>query len=325
MIEVGIIGSSGYTAGELIRLLLNHPEVNLRFVYSTTKFGQKVSDVHQDLAGSTELLFTNQIYPKVDVLFLCLGHGNSSTFLKNNPFSVYTRIIDLSSDFRLKQNSYFEGKPFVYGLPEANKELIKSSKYIANPGCFATAIELALLPLAVSGLIKKEVHVQAVTGSTGAGSSFSETSHFSHRHSNFSYYKPFVHQHLPEIYQTLNSKQADFTDKIHFMPYRGGFSRGIFATLYMETKSSLSKIKRLYEAYYKDEPFVVLSDNELHLKQVINTNKCMLHLHKYNGTILVSSCIDNLLKGASGQAVQNMNLLFGIEEEEGLRLKGSYF
>lgn len=325
MIEAGIIGSSGYTAGELFRILLNHPKVNIRFAYSTTKSGQKISDIHQDLTGCTDLKFTNQLFPEVNVVFLCLGHGKSSKFLKNNPFSSHTRIIDLSSDFRLKQHSLFEGKTFVYGLTEANKQLIKNSKYIANPGCFATAIELALLPLAASGNLKREVHVQAVTGSTGAGGSFSEAGHFSYRHSNFSYYKPFTHQHLPEIYQTLNSFQADFTEKIHFMPYRGGFSRGIYVSLYMETKRSIEKVRQLYEAYYKDTPFVVLSDKEIHLKQVINTNKCIIHLQKHNGTLLVSSCIDNLLKGASGQAVQNMNIQFGLDEQKGLKLKGSYF
>jgi len=325
MIKVGIIGGAGYTAGELIRLLLNHSEANIDFVYSTSNAGNKVTKVHQDLIGSTDLEFTSQINVEVDVLFLCLGHGNSKAFLEKNQFSDRTKFIDLSNDFRLNADKNFNGKSFVYGLPELQKEDIKQANYVANPGCFATAIQLALLPLANANMIKADVHVNAVTGSTGAGTSLSETTHFTWRDNNFSYYKPFTHQHLGEINQSVKQLQNDFSSEILFMPNRGNFSRGIFATVYTKYEDSLECAKKLFKDFYNDAVFTFVSDEELHLKQVVNTNKCLIHLHKHNNTLLITSIIDNLLKGASGQAIQNMNLMFGFPETEGLQLKANFF
>lgn len=325
MIQVGIIGGAGYTAGELIRLLIAHPKADINFVYSTSNAGNKISKVHQDLVGSLDLEFTNTINPEVDVLFLCLGHGNSIKFLKENTLADKTKIIDLGNDFRLEADKVFNDKTFVYGLPELQIEAIKSAKYIANPGCFATAIQLALLPLASEGLINSDVHINAVTGATGAGTSLSATTHYTWRDNNFSYYKPFTHQHLGEINQSVKQLQNDFYSEILFMPNRGNFSRGIFATAYTEYKGSLEEAIELYKAFYKDAKFTFVSDDDLHLKQVVNTNKCLIHLHKHNGKLLITSIIDNLLKGASGQAIQNMNLMFGLEETMGLQLKATYF
>lgn len=325
MIQVGIIGGAGYTAGELIRLLLNHSETEINFVFSTSNAGNKVSKVHQDLIGSTDLVFSGEINPDVDVLFLCLGHGNSKAFLEANTFSNATKIIDLSNDFRLELDKNLGDKTFVYGLPELQKEAIKKAKYIANPGCFATAIQLALLPLAQAKLIKDDVHVNAVTGSTGAGTSLSETTHFTWRDNNFSYYKPFTHQHLGEINQSVKQLQSGFNSEIIFMPNRGNFSRGIFVTAYTHFEGSLEDAKVVYQAYYKDTAFTFISDEEIHLKQVVNTNKCLIHLHKHNNKLLITSIIDNLLKGASGQAIQNMNLMFDFPEIEGLQLKANFF
>ena len=325
MIQVGIIGGAGYTAGELIRLLINHPKTEINFVYSTSNAGNKISSVHQDLLGDLELKFTDAINPNVDVLFLCLGHGNSVKFLSSNTFSENTKIIDLGNDFRLEKDKIFNGKTFVYGLPELQKESIKEAKHIANPGCFATAIQLALLPLAEQNLLSNDVHVNAVTGATGAGTSLSETSHFPWRDNNFSYYKPFTHQHLGEINQSVKQLQNSFSSDILFMPNRGNFSRGIFATVYTNFEGTLEKAKDLYKSFYKDAKFTFVSDEVLHLKQVMNTNKCLIHLHKHNNKLLVTSIIDNLLKGASGQAIQNMNLMFGLEETTGLQLKATYF
>lgn len=325
MIEAGIIGGAGYTAGELIRILLNHKEVNINFIYSTSNAGNNVSNIHQDLVGETELVFTNKINPEIEVLFLCLGHGNSKAFLEEYSFFSKTKIIDLSNDFRLKEDVYFEGREFIYGLPELQKEKIKKAKSIANPGCFATALQLAILPLAAHDLLKNDVHVNAVTGATGAGTSLSKTTHFTWRDNNFSYYKPFTHQHLGEIHQSVKQLQQSFASDINFMPNRGNFSRGIFATMYTEFAESLESAVTLYEEFYKDSVFTFVSDQELHLKQVVNTNKCLIHLHKHHDKLLITSCIDNLLKGASGQAVQNMNLMFGFDESEGLKLKGTYF
>ena len=325
MIQVGIIGGAGYTAGELIRLLLNHTKVNINFVYSTSNAGNKISHIHQDLVGTTNLSFTNTINLDVDVVFLCLGHGNSKAFLAKNTFSVNTKIIDLSNDFRLTNNQEFKKLSFVYGLPELQKEAIKKAQYIANPGCFATAIQLALLPLAHHGLLKNDVHINAVTGATGAGTSLSKTTHFAWRDNNFSYYKPFTHQHLGEIHQTMQQLQSDLDVAINFMPNRGNFSRGIFATAYTKFEGSLEEVEILYASFYKDAAFTFLSTNEVHLKQVVNTNKCLLHLHKHENKLLITSSIDNLLKGASGQAVQNMNLMFGFKETEGLQLKANFF
>ncbi|WP_460217846.1 N-acetyl-gamma-glutamyl-phosphate reductase [Psychroserpens sp. MEBiC05023] len=325
MINVGIIGGAGYTAGELIRLLLHHKQVSINFVYSTSNAGNKISNIHQDLIGSTEMEFTSKINANVDAVFLCLGHGNSKMFLEQNSFSTSTKIIDLSNDFRLKDDNCFENKNFIYGLPELQKENIKNASHIANPGCFATAIQLALLPLANSNLINEDVHINAVTGATGAGTSLSKTTHFTWRDNNFSYYKPFTHQHLGEINQTIKQLQTDFNSEIHFVPNRGNFSRGIFVTAYTYFEGSLDDAKSLYTTYYKDAAFTFISDDNIHLKQVVNTNKCIIHLHKHNNKLLVTSIIDNLLKGASGQAVQNMNLLFNFEETEGLHLKANFF
>ena len=325
MIQVGIIGGAGYTAGELIRLLLVHSKTEINFVYSTSSAGKKLSTIHQDLLGSTEQLFTDTITTDVDVVFLCLGHGNSKLFLENNTFSKATKIIDLSNDFRLTPDAVFQNKQFVYGLPELNKSDIQSAQYIANPGCFATAIQLAILPLAANGLIKEAIHVNAVTGATGAGTSLSATTHFTWRVDNFSHYKAFNHQHLSEIHQSVDSLQENLKSEIHFIPNRGNFSRGIFATLYTKYDGTLEQAKTLFKSYYKNAEFTTVSENPLHLKQVVNTNKCLLQLEVHHGNLLITSVIDNLLKGASGQAVHNMNLMFGFEEQLGLQLKANYF
>ncbi len=324
MIKAGIIGGSGYTGGELIRILLNHPEVEIDFVYSTTRAGKKVSSAHPDLLGTTEKEFTGGANLTVDVVFLCLGHGNSSKFLKENPFSENTKIIDLSNDFRLQKDAVFEGKKFVYGLPELNKFKIKDAKYIANPGCFATTIQLGLLPLAKAGLLSQEIHINAVTGSTGAGVSPSETSHFSWRNNNVSWYKPFTHQHLGEINESLHSLQKD-TGKLFFLPNRGNFTRGILATAYTKFEGSQEEAIQLYKDFYSDAAFTHMALAPIHLKQVVNTNQCHVHLHKYDDILLITSATDNLLKGASGQAVQNMNLMFGFNEKEGLNLKAGVY
>ena len=325
MVTAGIIGGAGYTAGELIRILMHHGDVHIDFVYSTSNAGNPVSAIHQDLIGDTDLVFSNFINTDVDVLFLCLGHGNSKTFLENNSFSVDTKIIDLSNDFRLQEDAVFQGKEFMYGLPELQKEKIQKADYVANPGCFATALQLAILPLAAKNLIKSDVHINAVTGATGAGTSLSKTTHFTWRDNNFSYYKPFTHQHLGEIHQSVNQLQESFDSEINFMPNRGNFSRGIFATTYTTFEESIEEAKKLYSDFYKDAAFTFVSDQELHLKQVVNSNKCLIHLYKHEGKLLIASCIDNLVKGASGQAVQNMNLMFGYDEAKGLKLKGTYF
>ncbi|WP_369048550.1 N-acetyl-gamma-glutamyl-phosphate reductase [Tenacibaculum sp. UWU-22] len=325
MIQVGIIGGAGYTAGELIRLLINHPKTELNFVYSTSNAGNKISAIHQDLVGDLDLNFTDTINTNVDVIFLCLGHGNSKAFLEKNTFSNNTKIIDLSNDFRLQQDSTFQNNTFVYGLPEIQKKAIQSANYLANPGCFATAIQLAILPLAANNLLQNDIHINAVTGATGAGTSLSKTTHFTWRDNNFSYYKPFTHQHLGEIKQTVNMLQKNFNSAINFMPNRGDFSRGIFATAYTKFSGTLDEAYSLYNAFYKNAAFTFVTHTELHLKQAVNTNKCLIHLHKHEDKLLITSIIDNLLKGASGQAIQNMNLMFGFPETEGLHLKATYF
>lgn len=325
MIKAGIIGGAGYTAGELIRLLTHHPKVTIDFVYSTSNAGNKVSHIHRDLLGQIDLKFTQQINPKVDVLFLCLGHGNSRAFLENNEFDASTKIIDLSNDFRLAEGKSFGGAEFVYGLPEFQKSKISESSFIANPGCFATAIQLALLPLAANQLLKNDLHVNAVTGATGAGTSLSKTTHFTYRDNNFSHYKTFTHQHLGEIHQTIKTLQKDFCSDIYFIPNRGNFSRGILATVYTDFEGEIQDAYALYENFYKDSLFTHVSEEEIHLKQVVNTNMCFLHLMKHKNKILITSVIDNLLKGASGQAMHNMNLQFGFEEMLGLQLKANYF
>lgn len=321
MIEAGIIGGAGYTAGELIRIFLYHPEVNLNFVYSTSQPGRPVHSIHQDLIGETELKFTNLINKEADAVFLCLGHGNSKKFLSENEFSERTKIVDLSTDFRMKSNDH----TFVYGLPEINKDKIQSASFIANPGCFATAISLAILPLAQAGLLLEDVHVNAVTGATGAGTSLSKTTHFTWRDNNFSAYKSFEHQHLQEIGQSLKQLQENHSAAINFIPNRGNFSRGIHATAYTKFEGELEEAKLMYSEFYKNAAFTFITEEELHLKQVVNTNKCLLRLQKFDDKLLITSVIDNLLKGASGQAVQNMNLMFGFEEKTGLNLKASYF
>lgn len=321
MIEAGIIGGAGYTAGELIRILLNHPDVNLNFIFSTSQVGKPVFSIHQDLFGETDIKFSGSLNPNVDVVFLCLGHGNSKKFLQENNFSAKTKIIDLSTDYRIAE----DGHSFVYGLPELNKENISSAQFVANPGCFATAINLALLPLSYAGMIKDEVHINAVTGSTGAGTSLSETTHYSWRDNNFSAYKAFEHQHLAEINESLKYLQKDLSSAINFIPNRGNFSRGIHCTAYTRFSESLEEAEKLFKDFYKDATFTFVVEEELHLKQVVNTNKCFIRLQKFGDKLLVTSVLDNLLKGASGQAVQNMNLMFGLKESTGLKLKASYF
>ena len=325
MIQVGIIGGAGFTAGELIRILMQHKKANIKFIYSTSNAGNAISSVHQDLLGETSMKFTNALDLEVDVLFLCLGHGFSKSFLEKNKFSESTKIIDLSTDFRLKENSTFQDKKFIYGLPELNYKEIKNAQYIANPGCFATAIQMALLPLAKNNLIVDDVHVNAVTGATGAGTSLSKTTHFTWRDNNFSFYKPFTHQHLDEINQSVTQLQGSFEEEINFIPNRGNFSRGIFATLYTKFNGSIEEAKSIFQDFYKDAAFTFISNEALHLKQVVNTNKCLLYIYKYGNKLLVTSIIDNLIKGASGQAIQNMNLLFDFDEKEGLGLKATYF
>lgn len=321
MINVGIIGGSGYTAGELIRILMYHPKVNIDFVYSTTNAGKPLSVAHHDLMGDIEMNFTDEINPNVNVVFLCLGHGKSISFLKENQFGGHTKIIDLGNDFRLNKDAHFEGKDFVYGLPELNKTEIKKANYIANPGCFATAIQLALLPLAKDGLLNNDVHINATTGSTGAGVGLAETSHFSWRNNNFSHYKAFEHQHLGEITESLVQLQDDFESELLFIPNRGDFPRGIFATLYTKSDDSLETLVAKYEEFYKNEPFVTITTTNINMKQVVQTNKCIISLLKKGNRVLITSIIDNLTKGASGQAIQNMNLMFGLEETTGLHLK----
>ena len=324
MIKAGIIGGSGYTGGELIRLLLNHPAVEIDFVFSTTKSGQPITMAHPDLLGQVDLSFTGKINPDVSVVFLCLGHGNSTQFLNETLFSESTLIIDLSNDFRLQEDSSFNGREFIYGLPELNRNAIEDAKAVANPGCFATAIQLALLPLAKENLLQNDVHINAVTGSTGAGIKPSETTHFSWRNNNASWYKPFTHQHLGEIGESLDSF-GNQIGKRYFLPNRGNFTRGILATAYTAFKGSLNEAQKIYNNFYKDALFTHISSVPIHLKQVVNTNNCHIHLHKHEEVLLVTSVVDNLLKGASGQAVQNMNLMFGLEEDLGLNLKASAF
>ena len=324
MKTTGIIGGSGYTGGELLRLVLNHPGLTLDFVYSTTRPGFPLSETHPDLLGSTSINFTDQVNLEVSVVFLCLGHGNSSKFLEQNKFSEQTLIIDLSNDFRLSADSEFMGRTFVYGLPERNKEAIEQATAIANPGCFATAIQLALLPLATAKKLTNSIHVNATTGSTGAGVGLSATAHFSWRNNNMSWYKPFTHQHLGEIGESINELQGSATT-MHFLPQRGDFTRGIFATAYTAFDGSIEEAVALYTDYYANDPFTHVSKQEIALKQIINSNNCFLHLHLHEGTLLITSVIDNLIKGASGQAIQNVNLIYGWEEGLGLNLKASTF
>lgn len=323
-IKVGIVGGSGYTGGELIRLLINHPNVDISFINSKTYTGKKVVDIHKDLIGELEMKFIGKI-KDCDVMFLCLGHNKSEEFLRKTSINRKTKIIDLSQDFRLKKSfiGNDEKRDFIYGLPELYKNEIKTAKNISNPGCFATAIEISLIPSIEKKYIHGEVHTNAITGSTGAGVVPSKTTHFSWRNNNVSNYNVFNHRHLNEIYLHLNQICNDVT--INFIPVRGNFSRGIFCTSYFKSDVTVEEINEVYKIYYKNHPFVHISENEISLKEVINTNKCILHVSKVNDKILITSIIDNLIKGASGQAIQNMNLISGFEEMTGLKLKSSIF
>lgn len=321
-IKVGIIGGAGYTGGETLRLLINHPHVEVSFVQSRSQVGKKVTAIHQDLVGDTDLSFSESHSNNVDVIFLCLGHGESKVFLAQNDIADSVKIIDLSQDFRLGEKA--GNRTFVYGLPELQKDLIKSAKNIANPGCFATTIELGLLPLAKAGLLT-EVHTTGITGSTGAGQKLQETSHFSWRTNNISAYKTLTHQHLKEINQSLTQLQPSFDGSVYFVPWRGDFARGIFVSSVIRTTLSLNEANDLYRDYYKDAAFTHVSDSMINLKQVVNTNKCLIFLEKEGGNLVVHSITDNLLKGASGQAVQNMNLMCGLDEKAGLMLKPNAF
>lgn len=324
MIKAGIIGGSGYTGGELIRLLLQHGETSLDFVYSSTRPGTKLSGAHPDLSGITDLSFTDRVNSEADVIFLCLGHGHSKEFLKKNSLSAHTKIIDLSTDFRHKENAVFDDRTFVYGLPELLATEISRAQNVANPGCFATAIQLALLPLANQQLLQTPVHINGVTGSTGAGIKPSSTTHFSWRNNNISWYKPFTHQHLKEIEQTITSIQKK-AGQLIFLPHRGNFSRGILITAYTEFKGSEAEAEEFYREFYSKAAFTQVVEQPIQLKQVVNTNQCHIHLHKHGDILLITSAIDNLLKGASGQAVQNMNLMFGLDQKEGLQLKAGVY
>jgi N-acetyl-gamma-glutamyl-phosphate reductase len=344
-IKVGIIGGAGYTGGELLRILINHPNVEITFVNSNSNAGNLISDVHTDLLGDTDLKFTNQLSQDIDMLFLCVGHGDARKFLEANSFNDNIKIIDLSQDFRLKESSKFKveslksdeqiltfnSRLFTYGLPELNKEKIKTAVNIANPGCFATCLQLGLLPLAKAGLLKSEVHISATTGSTGAGQKPGATTHFSWRNNNLSVYKAFEHQHLNEIGESLNSLTPTLSEeegagvRLNFIPYRGAFPRGIIASMYLDCDLSLEEAEKIYQDFYVDAPFTHISKQNIDLKQVVNTNKCLIHLEKHGNKLMIISIIDNLLKGASGQAVQNMNLMFGLEETLGLKLKASFF
>ncbi|AEE52038.1 N-acetyl-gamma-glutamyl-phosphate reductase [Haliscomenobacter hydrossis] len=318
MLKVGIIGGGGYTAGELIRILQYHPEVEISFVQSASQAGKYVYDTHDDLMGECALKFTAELSTDVDALFLCMGHGQSPAFMAQNAIPDHVAVIDLGNDFRLDET-------WVYGLPELNRAAIQHSKRIANPGCFATTIQLGLLPLAKAGLLGPEVHINATTGSTGAGQAPSATTHFSWRASNLSVYKAFNHQHLDEIRRSLVQAQPGFGGELNFIPLRGDFTRGILATMYLDCKMSEPELNELYTQTYLNEPFTFVSAPNPHLKQVVNTNKCLVHVEKHGNKAFIISTIDNLTKGASGQAVQNLNLIFGLPEKTGLNLKSVAF
>jgi N-acetyl-gamma-glutamyl-phosphate reductase len=321
-IRAGVIGGAGYTGGETIRLLINHPQVELAFVHSRSNAGNPLHTVHSDLIGETSLKFTDSLSQAVDVVFLCLGHGESKKFLQENTFDQSVKIIDLSQDFRLGDT--IPGREFVYGLPELNRDKIRSSNNIANPGCFATAIELGLLPLAKAGLLN-EVFTTGITGSTGAGQKLQDTTHFTWRANNISAYKTLTHQHMKEINRSLKQLQPAFGGLLHFVPWRGDFTRGIFVSSTVTTDKSLEEVRKLYKDYYRGQAFTFVADDTVDLKQVVNSNKCVIGLEKEGDKLVIHSAIDNLLKGASGQAVQNMNLMFGLEETAGLKLKSIVF
>ena len=328
LIRAGIIGGAGYTGGELIRLVFHHPGVSLSFFHSRSNAGQPVTSIHQDLLGETDLTFTNESFfskeDAIDVLFLCLGHSESKKFLTEHKIADTIKVIDLANDFRLEQSSQLGARKFIYGLPELNREKIKSATAVANPGCFATTIQLGLLPLAKAGLLK-QVYTTGITGSTGAGQSLTQTSHFSWRANNIQAYKTLTHQHLSEIGQSLKQLQAENDITVNFVPWRGDFTRGIFISSQIHCDEKIEDLTKHYEDFYKHHPFTHISTESIFLKQVVNTNKCIIQLEKVENILVVHSITDNLLKGASGQAVQNMNLMFGLEESEGLRLKANYF
>jgi len=322
MVKVGILGGAGYTAGELIRLLINHKEAEIVFVNSESNAGNKITDVHEGLYGDTDLVFTSEMpFDKVDVVFFCFGHGKSEQFLKEHAIPSNVKIIDMAQDFRLER----EGNDYVYGLPEINKTRIAKAQHVANPGCFATCIQLGLLPAANMNLLHDDISVNAITGSTGAGVKPGATTHFSWRNNNMSIYKPFQHQHVPEICQSLRQTQGILDAEIDFIPYRGDFARGIFATEVVRTDAPIEDIEEGYKEFYRDAAFTHYVDTAIDMKQVVNTNKALVHCEKHGNKLLITSTIDNLLKGAVGQAVQNMNIMFGIDEMEGLRLKPSAF
>ncbi|MEO6613838.1 MAG: N-acetyl-gamma-glutamyl-phosphate reductase [Chitinophagaceae bacterium] len=327
-LKVGIIGGAGYTGGELIRILLNHPGVEISFIHSRSNAGKPLQSVHQDLIGDTELKFTGETKAlengDINVLFLCLGHGESKKFLTENKIAAKTKIIDLANDFRLQEQSSIGDRKFVYGLPELNRDAIRTAQNIANPGCFATAIQLGLLPLAKAGMLK-DIYTTGITGSTGAGQSLTSTSHFSWRANNIQAYKTLTHQHLTEIGESLLQLQPGTNIDLSFVPWRGDFTRGIFASSTLSSDLSWEELNKLYVDFYKEEPFTHVSKDAIFLKQVVNTNKAIIQLEKEGSKVVVHSVIDNLIKGASGQAVQNMNLMFGMDETLGLKLKASWF
>jgi N-acetyl-gamma-glutamyl-phosphate reductase len=323
-IKVGIIGGAGYTGGELIRLLIHHPDTSVSFIHSRSNAGKPVYTVHQDLVGETDLKFSGELNDNIDVLFLCLGHGESKKFLAENKIADSVKIIDLANDFRLAQSSQLGDRSFVYGLPELNRDKIKSANNLANPGCFATTIQLGLLPLAKAGLLK-DVYTTGITGSTGAGQSLSATSHFSWRENNIQAYKTLTHQHLGEIGESLKQLQVADNITVNFVPWRGDFTRGIFISSQLSCDLSLIELNKLYEDFYSGHPFTHITKESVFLKQAVNTNKCIIQLEKVGSQLVVHSVADNLLKGASGQAVQNMNLMFGLSETSGLSLKANYF
>ena len=324
MIKIGIAGGAGYTGGELLRLLINHPEANIRSVLSGSNAGNQIAKVHADLAGETTLKFTDTMTDDIEVLFLCVGHGEAKKFLEANKLSPDVRVIDLSQDFRLRETSKSDNRQFVYGLPELNKPAIRQARNIANPGCFATALQLGLLPLAKAGLLG-DVYTTGITGSTGAGQGLNATSHFSWRANNIQAYKTLSHQHMKEVGESLSQLSAGKDFDISFVPWRGDFTRGIFISSQLRCDQPEAFIQKLYQDFYEDHPFTVVSQEPIFLKQVVNTNKCMIQLEKVGDKLVVHSITDNLLKGASGQAVQNMNLMFGIDETTGLKLKANYF
>jgi N-acetyl-gamma-glutamyl-phosphate reductase len=324
-IKAGIIGGAGYTGGEMLRILLNHPNVDIAFVNSKSNTGNYIYEVHTDLFGDTDLKFSGDVLYDIDVLFLCVGHGDAKKFLAENDIPDKIKVIDLSQDFRLSQNSKINNKSFVYGLPELQRDAIKSAQNIANPGCFATCLQLGLLPLAASNNLNSEVHITATTGSTGAGQSPSATTHFTWRNDNLSIYKAFDHQHLGEIGQSLNQLQPNFGQTLNFVPYRGDYTRGIIASIYLDSDLSEVEAFKFYEDYYTGHPFTHVTKRNIDLKQIVNTNKCFIQIEKHGKKLLITSIIDNLTKGASGQAVQNMNLMFGFDETAGLKLKATAF